>query len=281
MATLKQERKRLRDIPATDNSMPSKSILTAAIVLQMLLVGCAASKATPSQANPPPTVEQSLPPEMIAVHTTTPLVIDGKLDEPVWKIAPAYQLLPVPDVASGQRLPLHENGTVRLAWDANYLYLGAAFHDSDVVAEGKADNLRHYLLGDVCELFLKPGNQTWYWELYVTPAGRQTTFFFPGGGRQLPSCLLKETPLVVAARVQGTLNDWHDRDQGWTAEMAVPLSLLTAHGEHFGPGYSWRILVGRYNYSRYLPEMELSSYPLLSQMNFHLLNEYAHLRLQP
>jgi hypothetical protein len=218
---------------------------------------------------------------MIAVHTATPLVVDGKLDEPVWKTAPAYQLLPMPGTAPEPRSSLHENASVRLAWDAKYLYLGAEFRDSDVVAEGKADNLRHYLLGDVCELFLKPGNQTWYWELYVTPAGRQTTFFFPGAGRQLPSCLRTDTPLVVAAEVQGSLNDWHDRDQGWTAEMAVPLSLLTAHGEHFAPASPWRILIGRYNYSRYLSETELSSYPALSKIDFHWLNEYAHLRLQP
>jgi hypothetical protein len=259
--------------------MSSKLLMAAAVFLCALLAGCTAPKAASCGANPSSTVEYPPPPEMIALHTATPLVIDGKLDEPIWKTAPAYQLLPMPDTASDPLL--HENGSVRLAWDAKYLYLGAAFHDSDVVAEGKADNLRHYLLGDVCELFLKPGDRTWYWELYVTPAGRQTTFFFPGGGRQLPSCLLTDTPLMVAAQIQGTLNNWHDRDQGWTAEMAVPLSLLTAHGEHFGPGYPWRILIGRYNYSRYLSETELSSYPALSKIDFHRLKEYAHLRLQP
>lgn len=259
----------------------SQSLLAASVILPGILASCVAPKDARDGVNPSSNMKQPPPPEMIAVHAMTPLVMDGKLDEPVWKTAPVYQLLPMPGTPTQPYSPLHEKGSVRLAWDAKYLYLGVTFDDSDVVAEGQADNLRHYLLGDVCELFLKPQDQTWYWELYVTPTGRQTTFFFPGGGRQLPSCLQSGTPLTVAAQVQGTLNEWHDRDQGWTAEMAVPLSMLTARGEHFGPGAPWRILVGRYNYSRYLTQTELSTYPAISLINFHLLHEYARLRLQP
>lgn len=218
-----------------------------------------------------------------ALHASTAIKIDGHLREPLWKHAPAYKLIAMPiHDKSGERKVLHEAGTIRMLWDEHYLYLGAELDDSDVVAEGTADGLPDFQLGDVCELFIRPPNETWYWELYVTPDNRQTTYFFPGPGRLgLPSNLRSKTNLLkVAAQVHGTLNNWHDRDRGWTAEMAVPISMLTARGEHFGPkAPPWRILIGRYNYSRYLPEVELSSFPELSKTDFHLLAEYCDLEL--
>ena len=140
---------------------------------------------------------------------------------------------------------------MRLAWDKEYFYLAIQFHDSDIVAEGKEDQLHHYQLGDVCELFLKPADRTWYWELYVTPTDRKTTFFFPSQGRfALPSCLEDfDMELRVAAQNKGSLNNWEDKDEYWTAEMAVPLKDLTARGDKFGPDADWRILVARYNYT--------------------------------
>jgi len=114
----------------------------------------------------------------------------------------------------------------------------------------------------------------------VTPAGKKTTFFFPSKGYLgLPSPIKHSSGLTVAAQCDGTLNNWTDRDSGWTAEMAMPVKDLTARGEPFGPGASWRILVARYNYSRHLTQgRELSMTPQLSATNYHLREEYAVLR---
>jgi len=218
---------------------------------------------------------------MIAKYTAEPVIVDGDLDEPVWKEAKVYKMcLPVDRAANSQ---LEETGEVRLAWDKEYFYVGVKFNDSDIVAEGTADQLHHYRFGDVCELFLKPADKTWYWELYVTPQGKKTTFFFPSQGRKgLPSCFEDyRSDLEVGAQCEGTLNNWQDRDGRWTAEMAMPIKDLTARGEKFGPGGDWRILIARYNYSYYLVKKgpELSSTPRLSVANYHLLDEYAVLKL--
>ncbi|MDD5708036.1 MAG: hypothetical protein PHR35_19125, partial [Kiritimatiellae bacterium] len=74
-----------------------------------------------------------------------------------------------------------------------------------------------------------------------------------------------------------TLNDWPDMDRGWTAEMAVPVRHLTARGEKWGPGSRWRIMVSRYNYSRYLRNRELSMCPPLPFSNYHLIEHYGRL----
>lgn len=215
-----------------------------------------------------------------AIHVSRPIAITGLLDDPIWSEAPAYPMNALVD-ASGSRLPLAEGGTVRFAWDDQFLYLGIHFTDSDVVTKADHDGLHAYKLGDVCELFLQPVGQPCYWELYVTPNSHQTTFLWPSIHNHPPSALQKENHLIVAAHVDGTLNDSRDWDHGWTAQMAVPWSMLKFDGQQFGPPTAWHALVGRYNYSIHLPDTELSSVPAISARNFHLTREYATLILEP
>jgi hypothetical protein len=219
---------------------------------------------------------------MIAKYTSTPIKIDGCLDEDAWKKANVYPMY-LPEDASQSGKALEENGEVSLAWDDTYFYVGVKFYDSDIVAEGKEDQLMHFTMGDVCEVFLKNDNFTWYWELYGTPLGYKTNLFFPGWGRMgLPSMKDYKSGLKVAAQVNGTVNNWKDKDEYYTIELAMPIKDLTALGGTFGPGEPWRILVARYNYSRYLDRQgpELSASPLLSATNYHLIKEYARIYIE-
>jgi len=246
-------------------------LLLGAGVCVMVLTGCAV-------LGPKEEVDPPLP-RMTAVYTSEPVKIDGNLDDPAWQTARVYPLCISQDKVELEKV-LAEPGEARVAWDDKYLYVGVRFHDSDIAAEGEEDQLHHYKMGDLVELFLKPENSTWYWELYATPRGKRTSFWFPGRGRLgLESGFQYSCGLRVAARCEGTLNNWKDRDTACTAEMAMPLTDLTAHGDRFCPGAEWRILVSRYNYSRYLPWKELSMTPQLSRSSYHLYEEYAVLEL--
>ena len=218
---------------------------------------------------------------MEAPYTAIPVRVDGKLDDPVWQNAPRYEFsLGGDELEKGN--VLEERGEARLAWDDRFLYLAVTFVDSDIVAEADEDQVHHYRTGDLAELFLKPASNTWYWELYVTPHQRKTHLWFPGRGRLgVPSSDAYEMELHVAAQCDGTLNDWQDKDNRWTGEMAVPIAELTRHGDAFGPGQAWTILVARYNYSRYLGHYgpELSMTPKLPVTAYHHLEGYAALRL--
>ncbi len=217
---------------------------------------------------------------MKAFYSDQPVIVDGVLNEPVWQKAIAYPMYISKDkVNAGEKLM--EKGEIRIAWDKNFFYLASSFEDSDIVAQGKDDQMHHYRYGDVCELFLKPANDSYYWELYATPLGKKTSFFYPSRGYLgLPGCLEDYScGLQVAAKCQGTLNNWHDKDKGWTAEMAMPIKDLEAFGGKFTQGTNWRILIGRYNYSRYLEEVELSMTPQISKTNFHQYEEYTELEL--
>ena len=250
-------------------------------IIIMLILACLMGGCIPKK----PDLQEPKPLVMTARYTDRPITIDGKLDEPIWEESVAYPMqLGLDHQARGRRL--QEGGEVRLAWDDDYFYVGISFKDSDVVAEGKEDQLLHYLFGDLCELFIKPADQSWYWELYVTPHGKKTSFWYPSRGRVgLPGGIEYECDLKVAAQVDGTLNDWRDRDNSWSAELAISIKNLTEHGDKFTPDADWRILVARNNYSRYLSYSgppygpELSSAPGLSITNFHLLEEYAVLKL--
>lgn len=260
--------------------MSARSRILTMTVGLALCAGC--QQTTAPQATVPTETKEPMagptePAVLKASYTATPLTLDGKLDDAVWTTATEYPLSLAAD-ATADGKSLLEGGTVKLAWDDQFFYVGVNFVDSDVVAEGAEDQLHHYRMGDLAELFLKPDEQTWYWELYVTPRGKKTSFWFPGRGRLgLDSCFEYTCGLKVAAQVAGTLNNWEDRDTGWTGEMAMPIADLTARGEQFGPGSNWRILVARYNYSRYLPDKELSMAPTLSKASYHLHEEYGRI----
>ena len=246
------------------------------VLLSLSVLGCASSQ--PSDQSAP---AQTGRPIMIAVRAAQPVKIDGHLDDAVWQDAPAYELnLSRDKLDEGKTLI--EGGTARLAYDDKYLYAAFDFTDSDVVAEGKQDDILHFRFGDVAELFVSPDGRPYYWELYATPAQRKTAFFFPSRGRmELPSSIEYQCGLKVAAHVQGTLNHWRDRDRGWTGEMAMPIADLTAEGDKFDSSQAWSIFVGRYNHSVYFTEQELSMTPVLPKTNYHLRDHYAKLKLQP
>ena len=221
-------------------------------------------------------------PGLEARYTTAPIVVDGWLDEVAWKQAVSYPLMLASDRSKKGEVVVEEQGVIRVAWDDQFFYVAIEFEDVDIVAEGTSNQLPHFQLGDLCEVFLKPEHQSWYWELYTTPRGLKSNFFFPGRGRfGLPSNFQYNCGLRVAAQVEGSINNWSDKDVRWTAEMAMPIRDLTAQGDMFGPGAPWRILVARYNYSRYRTARgpELTMVPKLSETNFHLLEEYTVLRL--
>ncbi len=231
----------------------------------MTLLGGACQHCTPRSG--PGTLE-------LTVHrASSPIQIDGRLDEPAWRAATPVAL-DLPCDLQQQGLTLEEKGTARVLWDDQFIYVAFDFTDSDVVANGTEDDQEHHNLGDVAEIFLKPTDQTWYWEFHVTPRGFVSTYWSPGRGRfglQGTSPHVKPRFIEAAAQVQGTLNDFRDRDTGWTAEVAIPWSKLDRVGEKPDLKAHWTILLARYNYTRYRQQAigpELSTWPDLVESGF-------------
>ena len=197
---------------------------------------------------------------------------------PVWKKTPAYPFMKaVNDLSDFHALPL-EGGQIRLLYDKNFLYLAAELEDSEVTTTGTKNQSAFFALGDVVEVFLKPENHNFYWEIYGTPNNLQTCYFFPSrGSLGLPSGFNNQgVEIKVVSSVNGSFNNSLDRDNGWKTLIKIPLASLRKNNLKFVPGEKWTIFVARYNYSRYLPSCELSGVPQKFG-DFHVLSDYARL----
>lgn len=192
--------------------------------------------------------------------------------------APAYPFHLSRDKAGTVKEP----GKVRAFWSEHGLYVRADFVDTDIQFGQDMDEIHHYQHGDTFEVFLRPQNDTYYWEMYVTPLSRKATLYFsrgktPGMGYD-PLDGHDYQFIDVRGSVNGTVNDSQDVDTGWTAEMWVPAEQITREGETWGPGSEWTIFFGRYNYNNGTEKAELSMFPQLEVTNYHRVQEYAAIK---
>lgn len=193
-------------------------------------------------------------------------VLDGIANDAIWqKVKPLE--LGISRQSESQGKTLKEKGQVKAIWRDNSLWISAQFDDGDVVAKGDRNGQEHYKLGDCLEIFLKPEHSDWYWEIWVNPKGNYTTVFWEKKGQQ------HSRTFELNAACGKT-------ETGWSVELELPFDGLLQQGGLLKLG-QWTMLVARQNYSGDVDinTRELSSYPRLSQNNFHLTNEYAKLLL--
>ncbi|HUT35132.1 MAG TPA: sugar-binding protein [Planctomycetota bacterium] len=189
---------------------------------------------------------------------TTPVVIDGALDEPCWKQAPPVR---VDYVNSKQGVLSGEPRAVaRFAWDEEYLYIACETFDRNLIAvgtgrsEGPADNAREgceiWLEDkkvDVVEFFLSFGSERFFWEIHHNAANQfndvwcvvpdpawpiAQSSMLTWGILFAPEMWLKddgEHRLAKSVRLKpkadgkpSTVNDASDVDTGYTAELRLP-----------------------------------------------------------
>lgn len=238
--------------------------------LFLLLLGAAGSLfAAPEKQYHRPEIEVRYAPRV---------PFSAQLSDAVWKKAAVYPFMrSVKELEDFQRLPL-EGGKLRLLYDDVNLYVGAELQDSDVVSDGKKNQTFLYAAGDVVEVFLKPEEHNYYWEIYGTPNKLTSCFYFLSrGSLGLPSGFADQgVKIKVDAFVKGTFNNSQDRDKGWNVLIVIPLAELRKNGMKFASGEKWTVFVARYNYSRFLSFCEFSGAPQ-KFANFHVLGDYARL----
>lgn len=238
------------------------------------MAGCSSEDVFTENLNPPNNRAV-----MSAYYTNKPIEIDGVLDEIVWQKAESYKLYSTNSQIS-TRQKLTENGKTLLAWDENYFYVAVEFEDSDILAKGDKDDMPHYKLGDVCEVFLKPAQESFYWEIWATPMGKKTSVFWLERGKK-DNGLDNQRKLCItsSAKIHGTLNMPSDKDKGWCCEIRIPMKDLDTKDVNFKTN-DWLILVARQNYNCKIDKAhrELSSTPQLIKANFHSSIEYALLK---
>ncbi|MBI5094141.1 MAG: carbohydrate-binding family 9-like protein [Candidatus Hydrogenedentes bacterium] len=205
-------------------------------------------------------------------RATGPITVDGRLDEPAWKA--------IPPITSFRELKSFaapaEKTEFRIAYDDAYLYFSFRCDDADVFTlyEERDANLWE---SDVVELFLQPvSDNPIYYEFEIAPNNAvydaRMVNSGSGGFRRWAkwNCDIK-----TAARVDGTLNDWRDRDSGYTVEAAIPLAAFReAIGDKPLKGQTWKIAAARMNFSVTLEAEDRSSTANIASGSMHQKDGY-------
>jgi Carbohydrate family 9 binding domain-like len=146
------------------------------------------------------------------------ITLDGKGDEPDWKTAPSTGPF-LSSLKGKTQLPRTE---ARLLWDDKYLYVLFTADDDDVWAHvKKPDDLKMWT-EQVFEVYLDAdASGAEYIELQVNPLGVIFDAYLPRPGQVQADW---SSGLIAKVVVRGTLNKRDDKDQGWQAELAIPLA---------------------------------------------------------
>ncbi len=221
------------------------------------------------------------PPLYICKRATRPLVLTGKLDDPLWQLAPVTHLY---DALTGA--PGRFATTVHALYDDAYLYIAFACEDDYVWGTITAHD--GPIFQEECvEVFVNPASAAHqYYEINVSP--RNVVF---------DACILNaRTPahpyasflglkewhaegLRTVAHVEGNLNQPGEA-KSWSAEFAIPFrALLGAPHLPPQPGDEWRINFYRID-TPHNAKSELYAWSTTEQPTFHLPWRFGWLRFE-
>ncbi len=184
----------------------------------------------------------------ICQRATTPIVVDGKLEEPAW--AAATWTEDFIDVQGDAKPKPRFRTRAKMLWDDDYLYIAAELEEPFVWAT--LTNHDSVIFNDPdFEVFIDPKGDTQpYYEFEMNALNTTWDLLlnkpYQDGGR--PHDEWEIPGAKTAVHIDGTLNNCFDSDRGWTVEIAFPWKTLAEHAHHAGApreGEQWRI-----NFSR-------------------------------
>jgi hypothetical protein len=204
-------------------------------------------------------------------RVTSPIKIDGKLDDPAWSAAPwTDEFVDI----EGDRKPRPRFRTrVRMLWDDNYFYIAAEMEEPHVWAMLKDHDSVIFRDNDF-EVFIDPdGDNHEYYEIEINALGTEwdlrLTKPYRDQGKALNSW---EIPgLKSAVHVSGTINDPRDQDQGWSVELAMPWKSLAEFANLPAPprdGDQWRVNFSRVEWTVDVAGQAYRKRPGLAEANW-------------
>lgn len=186
------------------------------------------------------------PKTYVCQRTPSKIKIDGKLNE--WRKVLATDLFV--DI-EGDRKPRPRFATrAKMLWDDQYFYIAAELEEPHVWGTlTKRDSVIFH--DNDFEVFIDPnGDRNEYYEFEINALNTGWDLFLPkpyrDGGKADNSWDI--VGLKTAIHINGTLNNPHDKDKGWTVEMALPWTALAQYAHKAAPpndGDEWRV-----NFSR-------------------------------
>lgn len=184
----------------------------------------------------------------VCPRTTSPVVIDGRIDEAAWGAAAWSE--PFGDIEGDARPRPRFETRMKMVWDDQGLYVAARLVEPHAWAKlTKRDSVVWH--DNDFEVFIDPdGDGLLYYEVEVNPLNTVFDLVlvrpYSQGGPPLHGWDF--AGLQTAIGIEGTLNDPSDTDVAWTVEICMPWSgfdVAAAKVVPPEPGDAWRI-----NFSR-------------------------------
>jgi hypothetical protein len=211
-------------------------------------------------------------PEYRMGRTKTPPTIDGSPDDAVWKSASEVTL-----VTSNDGKPTQTKTTFRMLYDDAFIYVAFDCEDKDVWGSlfKKDDPIYNE---DVVEVFFDAdADGKTYNELQVSPHNTNFDASFVARRSNLEEAMKWESQMTTQVKVRGTLDD-DKADQGWSAEMKIPIAQLTAV-PHVPPqkGDRWRFNAYRLEHFVRRTNIEGQAFSPVVVGDFHNLPRFGWL----
>jgi len=148
------------------------------------------------------------------------------------------------------------------------------YQDSDIFSEATADQQKMWTLGDVAELFIKPGtDRADYWEIHITPNDFLMDIHIQDRERFMAGEITWDE---VIAPSSGTRRRVTVGDDSWSVEALVPWQAFGLDGAP-AAGVVWQFAVCRYNCNGGLENPEHSSTAAFTVPGFHRFEEFTDL----
>jgi hypothetical protein len=215
-------------------------------------------------------------------RTTSPIQIDGKLDDPAWN--KAQWTSDFVDIEGSARPVPRFRTRVKMLYDEKYLYIAAELQEPNVTATLREHDSVIFHDNDF-EVFIKPLPQTEsYYEFEMNALNTGWDLFLnkPYSENGKPDNSWDIARLKTAVAVQGTLNDSKDTDTGWTLEIAYPLTAFNSRQNVPLPhkGAMWRINFSRVEWKPGNPKEDNWVWSPQGVINMHVPDRWGYLHFR-
>jgi len=189
-----------------------------------------------------------VPKTKVVYKTNRAVTIDGEAKETDWKkISWSDDFIDI----EGAQKPMYKT-QIKMLWDEAFFYVFVKMEEPHVWASLKERDTIVYYNNDF-EIFIDPDGDTHnYYELELNAFNTLWDLFLTKPYREGTTVLndWTATGLKSAIKINGTLNNSKDIDQGWNIEMAIPWAVFrTAYNENIVPRDKfWRINFSRVNW---------------------------------
>jgi len=240
--------------------MPMRLIFFTLIFL-VVLSSCTTTETLPtlpqSTNNPLVNYEHSIkfqPEQYVCYKTSTPIKIDGKLEEQDWAAAPATNNFV--DIEGNLKPLPFLNTYAKMLWDENYFYIAAYLEEPHIWATlTERDAVIFY--DDDFEVFIDPdgdGHNYYEFEMNAFNTVWDLILLKPYRVDNQPKVLnnWEIKGLQSAVYIEGTHNEPSDRDTFWSVEIAFPWSVLKELSAVPVPpkeGNQWRVNFSRVDWT--------------------------------